>query len=106
MQILNDATEVCECVGKYFENDSKRFHEMSSVTTGQQLAEQYKLTVEAGRIQAEGLAKQKELLEKYHRTMSIISSSYNFQAAEFECLPQDLKMQSKILEGLGVRIDF
>ena len=106
MKMLHAAAAICEDVGSYFETDSDNFSKMSAATTGKQLAEEYQLTVDLGQKKAEGLVKQKELLEKYHRTMSIISSSYNFQVADAApFLPEDLQLQSKILEGLGISID-
>lgn len=107
MNVLADATSICKEVADYFSANAKNFQDMSEVMSGKELTEKYKLGIEVGALKADELAKQKEYLEQYHRAMSIVSSSYNFQpAARPSIEPTGTGLRSKILAGLGIEMNF
>lgn len=106
MKFLTEAASICVYVGKHFKLNSEQFKQLSKTETGKELAEEpHNLTTDVGAKLADDLAKKKEFLESYHRTMSIVSNSYNFQAVPFDQVHQQpLDMQSRLLVSLGIEL--
>ena len=77
MRILIDVSAICRGVSDYFDTQAKDFLSFSEVKTGEELAAKG-LTERMATEEAEKLARHRALLEKYHQSMALVNTSYNF----------------------------
>ena len=108
MGLLYTVAAVCADVGGYFKEQADIFQGMATASSGEELGGKFGLDEDKAKGDAELLAEQKTLLEKYHRAMAVINSSYNFQPAfkqRDQLFTRD-ELPSIHLEGLGVGVSW
>lgn len=77
MKMLREVSAICRIVGEYFNEQAEKFRSYSGVKMGEDPIPKG-LTEKEAMEEAEKLAKQRVLLEKYHKSMTVINASYNF----------------------------
>ena len=108
MGLLHTVAAVCVDVGGYFKEQADKFKGMATASSGEELGVKFGLDEDKAKGRAELLAEQKIQLEKYHRSMAVINSSYNFQPAfklGDQLFTRD-ELTSIHLEGLGVGVSW